>query len=431
MNDEFLHALRRDPPPEFARELQRRLQRQSERPAARFSVVRTVLAIFLIGGVAMAAAVLLRDRDEPARVQAPVAQQAAPSAPARPAQPAIASSPGQQAAGPADTSPQAHESESETIPIAFVTSSLARPLAEALIEGVMKYPGGFARPRIMTMDDTEALRALCSNADFAMVSRRITDAELAQCRKWGVDVVEWKLGYQAVVLTAGLQADPTPLTPREVFLALARRIPDPAQPSRLIDNPNTTWHDVDPRFDYRRIDVLAPPDATTRALFVRLVMEAGCETFPWIRNLSDRARYDDICHQLRSDGRYREVEVYGTFITQQLWSEPDWLVVLGYRYYSEHRTELLGTKLEGPAATLATLTDGTYPAARPVYVYAQRDQLEWASGARMLSYALSNVPGFSSPGSLRSQGLVPLDDAPRRTQSVRPELPRALESLQP
>jgi phosphate transport system substrate-binding protein len=265
-----------------------------------------------------------------------------------------------------------------------------------------------------------------------MVSRRIADAELAQCRKWGVDIVEWKLGYQAVVLTAGLQADPTPLTPRDVFLALAKRIPDPAEPSRLIDNPHTTWHDVDPRFDYRRIDVLAPPDAITRALFVQLVMEAGCETYPWIRNLKhDRPRFLDICHQLRSDGRYREVEMRGTFITQQLWSEPDWLVVLGYRSYTEHRSELLGTKLEGPAASLATLTNGTYAAARPVYVYAQRDHLDWISGARLLAYALSNVPGFGQLGSLRSAGLVPLNEDPPRAPGGRPELPPALESLQP
>lgn len=432
MNDEFLHALRRDPPPEFARELRHRLQRQSARRGPR-SLVRTLVAVFLVGSVAMAAAVLLRNRDEPAPVAAPIARPT-PSEPARAVEPAAASSPSRPASndGGATQQPPAAEPPTKVIPLAFVTSSLAQPLAEALIESVMKYPGGFARPRLMTMDDTEALRAVCSNADFAMVSRRITDAELALCRKWGVDIMEWKLGYQAVVLTAGLQADPTPLTPRDVFLALARRIPDPPESSRLIDNPNTTWHDVDARFDYRTIDVLAPPDAQTRALFIQLVMEAGCETYPWIRSLkvSDRARYLDICHQLRSDGRYREAEVRSTlFITQRLWSEPDWLVVFGYKFHAEHRSELLGTKLEGPAATLATLTDGTYPAARPVYVYAQRSHLDWASGAQQLAYALSNAPGFGALANMQGRGLVPLDDVPRRTPSVRPELPPALESL--
>ena len=60
MNDEFLHALRRDPPPEFARELKRRLQRQSAQRNVRSPVVRALLAMLLIGGVAVAATWLLR-----------------------------------------------------------------------------------------------------------------------------------------------------------------------------------------------------------------------------------------------------------------------------------------------------------------------------------------------------------------------------------
>ena len=62
MNDEFLHALRRDPPPRFASELKRRLDRRARR-RTRASIVRTILGVVLIGGVAMGA-LLLR---EPAR----------------------------------------------------------------------------------------------------------------------------------------------------------------------------------------------------------------------------------------------------------------------------------------------------------------------------------------------------------------------------
>src|ERR1041384_2745647 len=93
MNDEFLHALRRDPPPEFARELQRRLRRQAGRRRPGFAIL---LAMLLIGGVAVAAAVLLRNRDEPLRVEAPVAQQSAPTAPVRETQPTIVAQPDRQ-----------------------------------------------------------------------------------------------------------------------------------------------------------------------------------------------------------------------------------------------------------------------------------------------------------------------------------------------
>jgi phosphate transport system substrate-binding protein len=415
MNDEFLHALRRDPPPEFARQLKRRLQRLPVRRSAWSSVVRTMLAMVLIGGVAMAAALLLRNREEPLGVDAPSAQQAAPSAPVRATQPTTTARSDPQLPS-APSAPSATESEDKDIQVAFATSSLARPLAEALAEQAAKYPGG-AVTRLMTMEDDESFKALCGNADFVLASRSIADAERAICQRFGIDVVEWKLGYQAVALAAAPTTELPALSPREVFLALGRRIPDPAEPSRLIENPNATWRDVDPRFETRSIDVFMPPDATTRAAFLQLVMEPGCETYRWISNLKaqDRPRYDDICHQLRGDGRLREVALSNTLVTQQLWAQPNWLVILDYSYYARYRTEL-STMLQGPAPTPATLTDGTYPAARPVYVYGQESALYWPSGTRGFAYELTNPFTVGPQGSLARRGLVPLDDLERTKQ---------------
>src|SRR5262245_53946322 len=284
MNDEFLHALRRDPPPAFARELKRRLDRvPARRSVRRSSIVRAMLAMVLIGGVAIAAALLLRNREEPIDVAEPIAKQAAPGTPA--SEPRLTATPRpNQPASSARSSPLPIESESGDAPVVLVTSSLARPLAESLVEQAAKYGGGAPRARVMTMDDDESFRALCGgangNTDFVMTSRQITETESALCQRWRLDKAEWKLGYQAVVLAAAPTTELPVLTAREVFLALARRVPDPAEPSRLIDNPNATWHDVDARFDNRSIDVLMPLDATTRAVFLQLVMEAGCETYP-------------------------------------------------------------------------------------------------------------------------------------------------------
>lgn len=437
MNDEFLHALRRDPPPAFARELKQRLERQSGQRRTRSTIMRAVLGLFLVGGVAMAAALLLRDRHEQPIQREAVTEPAAPNAGPPAAQAERISLPGPQVSsdGSAQSQPQASPSAQSDYPVAFVTTALTRPLAQVLAESVRMY-GAFAQARVMEMDDDEAFRALCSNADFVMVSRRISENEFAQCRKWGSDLSEWLLGYQAVVLTAGPAAVPAALTPREVFLALARRIPDPAEPSRLIDNPNATWHDIDARLDYRNIDVLIPSDATTRAAFQYLILEPGCDTYPWIRKLrqADRPLYYDICHQLRGDGHYREVDLTSTFITQRLWAEPDWLVVFRYSYYAEHRAELLDTMLEGPPAALATLVDGTYPAARPVYVYARRSQLNQNPGARILAYQLTSPSAVGPQGFLLRQGLVPRDGIVRPMQQGHPltaPLPPALEALQP
>lgn len=426
MNDDFLHSLRRDPPPAFARDLKRRLDRMPARRGVRSAFGRALLAMFLIGGVAMAAALLLRGRDEPPPEAAPVAQATAPKPATLEPQAASTPRPERQVANsrPAALPPQAQGAAAEDPRSTFATSALPRPIAQALVDNANRYSS--AKSRIAVMNDAEALLALCGNADFAMVSRRITEAELTWCWNRHIDVAEWMLGYQAVVLTAGPTAQPAALQPREVFLALARRIPDPANPSQLIDNPNTTWHDVDTRFDYRSIDVLMPADAITRALFVQLVMEPGCDTYRWIRELkqTNRQRYADICHQLRSDERLHEVELVSTTITQQLWAEPNWLVVLAFKYYEQNRTKLLGTMLEGTVPTLASLADGTYPYARPVYVYAQRLRIGANPANRYLALGLNDRYAIDS-----GHGLVRPDNSPSQDDESWSSIPPALKSL--
>jgi phosphate transport system substrate-binding protein len=304
---------------------------------------------------------------------------------------------------------------------------LAQPLALALVGSLTKY-GYFAHPRVAVSEGSGAFSSLCDTIDFVIASRRISDAELALCQKWGIDIVEWKLGYQAVVLTAARASDPIALTARDAFLALAQRIPDPAEPLRLIDNPNVTWHDVDARFDHRSIEVLVPSDATTRAVFLELVTVPGCKTHLQGRQL---ALYYDVCTNLRSDDHFREVDLGNTFVTQVIAAEPNRLFVLDYAFYAAHRTELRGSMLEGPPPTLASLSDGTYPAARPVYVYAQKSHLDWNPAARTLAFELTNEDAVGPQGYLLRHGLVPLDDISRRKQRGRPPVPPSLESLQP
>ena len=270
------------------------------------------------------------------------------------------------------------------------------------------------------MEADEAFEALCGGTEFVIASRRMLDVELVRCRHTGIEVAEWKLGYQAVVLTAGPLVQAGSFSPRDVYLALARRIPDPADRSRLIDNPNTMWHGYP-------TEVLAPTDATVRELFVRLVLEPGCENFPAIRELKrrDRKSYDEACRQLRDDGFYREVPLSNTLITQQLWAEPNQFLVLGYSFYDAHRTELR-TMLEGPAPTRASLEDGTYPAARPVYAYAAKNRLR-NPVATAFAFELSNESAAGRYGNLIRLGLVPSDGPVRVAEPW--TLPPKLESL--
>ena len=116
--------------------------------------------------------------------------------------------------------------------------------------------------------------------------------EFATCQKNGVkDVVEVKVGYDGIVLAQSKAGATLKLTRKDVYLALAKNVPDPANPTNLIPNPYTTWKDVNKSLPAMKIEVLGPPPTSgTRDSFVELYMEAGCRTFAWLNALRSPGR---------------------------------------------------------------------------------------------------------------------------------------------
>ena len=73
------------------------------------------------------------------------------------------------------------------------------------------------------------------------------------------------------------------MTRKDIYLALAKNVPDPANPNSLIPNPYTTWKDVNTTLPAMKIEVLGPPPTSgTRDSFVELYLEAGCRTYAWL-----------------------------------------------------------------------------------------------------------------------------------------------------
>jgi phosphate transport system substrate-binding protein len=83
------------------------------------------------------------------------------------------------------------------------------------------------------------------------------------------------------------------------------------------------------------------------------------------------------------------------------------------------REELPVTVLDGPAPTLAAITGGTYSAARPVFVYAQRSHLDWNRAARKLADELTDQDAVGPDGYLVGLGLVPLNTRESRSSPVK------------
>ncbi len=156
--------------------------------------------------------------------------------------------------------------------------------------------------------------------DITNASRRIKASEVARCVENGeTGITEVKIGYDGIAIANAINAPQMHLTLRDIFLALAKNVPDGN--GGFVPNPNVTWADVNPDLPAVKIEVMGPPPTSgTRDASAELAMEGGCKTFPEIEALKaiDKAAFKAECMTLREDGAYIEAGENDNLIVQKL-----------------------------------------------------------------------------------------------------------------
>jgi phosphate transport system substrate-binding protein len=243
----------------------------------------------------------------------------------------------------------------------------------------------------VSLDKTgAAFASLCeedlknNGSDFVELTRRVTPADLRNCR---YPITELKVGHQAVVLARSKLYGPLKLSAQDLFLALARQVPVPTDPTVLMDNPNTTWNQIDSALPYDRIHILSPMLGSVEGkLAAALLLEAGCNTYPWIAELrdTDYARYEEICTTLRIDGLIEESVGAGA-TTGNLERNPTVFGVLTLSDFEWAKDRLVVSPIDNIEASLETVVAGTYSASRTLYLYTNVDarflNTNWLVGA--------------------------------------------------
>lgn len=453
MNDDFLYRLRKEPPRAFAERLKARLEHRNPR-RARFSIVRTLVLGLLVGGAAVAATWWSVQGDGSGELRAAVSsvlgsnpRASGPLSPetiarqgsfrdglplqgSRHAQPTPVASSSAQAPG-SDT-PKDEPALAEAMQGGVVGGyggphrSAQRGAANAahlrkllaaghengmmLLEAVGKRTG--FELELEQVEDDEAFRRLCitEQAHLVVTTRAMTEEEKRQCRatlgSWAYrDILAMKLGYMGVAISAAKFGTSPPLSPREIFLALAKRIPDPEAPARFIPNTNVSWHQV--RGDQeRRITFFGPErDLPLARVFAAVIMKKGCNTFPSIAALrdADPDEYRRICREIREDFVYTSVREDEFFLTQTLWGDPHAIAVLSLPFFDSHREELSRSLLSGVQPTKETIASGAYEGSITLFLYARGDETAAAWMARDFERAIG------PPTHLAGYGLIPLD----------------------
>lgn len=304
--------------------------------------------------------------------------------------------------------------------IRIVGSSTVYPFTTAVAEQFGK--SGGKTPVVESTGTGGGMKLFCagvgeSHPDVANASRAIKKSEFEDCQKNGVkDIVEVKVGIDGLVLANAKSGPDLNLTQEQVFRALAKEIPDAE--GKLVANPNKSWKDVDPSLPDEKIEVLGPPPTSgTRDSFLELVMEKGAEKIDALKKLKDEDKanktknFEKAWKSIREDGAYIDAGENDNLIVQKLEANPKAVGIFGYSFLEENTSKIKGAKIAGVAPDYDTISGGTYPVARPLFIYVKKQHVGVIPGLKEFVAEYVSAKAMGEDGYLPKKGLVPLPKA--------------------
>lgn len=305
--------------------------------------------------------------------------------------------------------------------ISVVGSSTVYPFSTVVAERFGKSTK-FATPKVESTGSGGGLKLFCSGVgsatpDITNASRAIKSSEINLCAENGVkDIIEVTVGYDGIVLANTTAANQVSLTRREVFLALAKNIPNPDGSETLVDNPYTMWNEINPTLPATKIEVLGPPPTSgTRDAFAELALEGGCKTFPFIKAIKkqDKKKYKAICHGVREDGAYVEAGENDNLIVQKLVANPSALGVFGYSFLEQNSDKVQGSIIDGKLPTFDAIAEGDYPVSRSLYFYVKKAHIGVIPGIKEYLAEFTSDKAMGEYGYLAEKGMIPMTDEER------------------
>ncbi|MDN3637961.1 PstS family phosphate ABC transporter substrate-binding protein [Simiduia curdlanivorans] len=300
--------------------------------------------------------------------------------------------------------------------ISIVGSSTVYPFSTTVAERFGRSTN-FKAPKVESTGTGGGFKLFCSGVgvqfpDMTNASRAIKDSELAMCAENNVkDVVEVLIGYDGIVIANAKAAPAFSVTRKDLFLALAKSVPNPKGGEALIPNPYKTWKDVNAALPANKIEVLGPPPTSgTRDAFLEMAMEGGCQTFVWVKALekADKDKYKSICHDIREDGSYIEAGENDNLIVQKLNANPNALGIFGFSFLDQNSDKVKAAQVDGKEPTFDTIADGSYPISRPLYFYVKKAHIGVVPGMAEYLAEFTSEKAWGDDGYLTEKGMIPM-----------------------
>jgi phosphate transport system substrate-binding protein len=307
--------------------------------------------------------------------------------------------------------------------IRIVGSSTVFPYTQAVSE---QFAGmtGMSAPVVESTGTGGGMQIFCGGVgpqfpDVTGASRAMTEGEYETCVANGVDsITEVLIGYDGLSIATSIDGPDMNLTEAQIFQGLASQV---VVDGEIVPNPYTNWSQIDPSLPDAAIQVFGPPPTSgTRDAFVELVMHDGCNAFPEIAALeeSDEDKWDEVCSRMRQDGPFIEAGENDNLIVQRLQADSTALGIFGYSFLYENQDTLKAVEIAGVSPALETIADGSYPVARPLYVYIKNAHRGVIPGLEEFVNEYVSEEAFGDGGYLEERGLVPLPAEERETTRV-------------
>lgn len=289
--------------------------------------------------------------------------------------------------------------------VRIVGSSTVYPFSTAVAETVTK-SAGIKSPVIESTGTGAGMKLFCAGVgsqypDIENASRRMKKSEYEDCAKNGVkDIVEIQVGLDGIAFAESQRGPGMKLEPVDVYKALA------ANP---FGKPNTakTWADVNPSLPAIPISVYGPPSTSgTRDALAELILTKGCDTDPAMKALkdSDKDKHKDICTKIREDGAYIDGGENDNLLVQKIEANEKAIGIFGFSFLEENADQIKGIPMSGVVPTYQTVSDFSYPGARPLYIYVKAAHLKAIKGIKEFVTEFSTAWG--PDGYLKKKGMV-------------------------
>lgn len=295
---------------------------------------------------------------------------------------------------PASSAGDAYDPANVTGNIITAGSSTVFPLSEAVAD-LFREEGFSGEITIDSIGSGAGFERFCTagETDISNASRAIKDSEVEACKAIGREPIQFRVGTDGLAIVVSQANDFL----QDVTLE---------ELAKIFSKDATNWSDVNPAWPNEAILRYSPgTDSGTFDYFVEGVMEPV-----YGKDAAKEAILKASSISLSEDDNVLVHGVEGS---------PYAIGYFGYAYYEENQAKLKAVSVDGISPNVETVTGGTYPLARPLYLYSDAKIMkEKPQVAAFIKFYLenvndviSNVGYFPEPDASRDEALQAWADA--------------------